>query len=360
MPKIPRRFSLITETASVLRQRIHEGEWSLRLPGEMELSTRLQVGRNTIRSALKLLEQEGLVVTRNGQRREIVALLPSSHVPRRAVLLMAKPENEYPPSTSAWIRETQSRLENQGWCFRLFIEPGLYRGNPSGQLRALVTGSPDTVWILHRSTPSMQRWFQEGDFPVVLAGSRHEGIELAQVEVDLRAVSRHAAGAFLARGHQRLAVLRPEGPFAGDAECVAGFRDAASRGEVVELRCKGGPGSVVTVLRQYLRDRHPATGLFILHPDHCLTALSFLLSEGVQVPGDLSVICRDDEPYLALIHPEPARYRHSTRTFGSKLAALVARATGEKPLTAPTSLVMPRAVGGGTLGPAPPVPKRNK
>lgn len=360
MPKIPRRLSLITETASVLRQRIHDGDWSLRLPGEVELSTHLQVGRNTIRGALKLLEQEGLLVTRNGQRREIVALPSSPHASRRAVLLMAKPENEYPPSTSAWIRVTQARLENQGWSFRLLIEPGLYRGNPLRQLRALVTGSPDTVWILHRSTPTMQRWFQESSFPVVLAGSRHEGIDLPQVEVDLRAVSRHAAGAFLARGHQRLAILRPEGPFAGDAECVAGFRDTASRIDVVELRSKGGPAGVVAVLRRHLLDRHPATGLFILHPDHCLTALSFLLSEGVHVPGDLSVICRDDEPYLALLHPEPARYRHSTRTFGSKLAALVVRATGEKPVAAPPSLVMPRAVGGATLGPAPPVLKRNR
>lgn len=360
MATIPRRLSLISETASVLRQRIHDGDWSLHLPGELDLSAHLQVGRNTIRSALKLLEQEGLVVTRNGQRREIVVLSSPTQPTRRAVLLMAKPENEYPPSTSGWIRETQSRLESQGWSFRSLVEPSLYRGNPASLLRSLVAGSPDTVWILHRSTPALQRWFQQSRQPAVLAGSRHEGIELPQVEVDLRAVSRHAAGAFLSRGHRRLALLRPDAPFAGDAECVAAFREAASRAEVVELRCKGGPAGVVTALRQHLRELDPATGLYILHPDHCLTSLGFLLSEGLRIPGDLSVICRDDEPYLALLHPEPARYRHSASIFGSKLAALVTRASNDQKARPPRSLVMPRAVSGATLAAAPPVPKRNR
>ena len=360
MPKSPRRVSLITETASVLRDRIREGDWSLHLPGELELSSHLQVGRNTIRSALKILEQEGLVVTRNGQRRVIVAHPSIDRGTHHAALLMAKPENEYPPSTSAWIRETQNRLENQGWIFRALIEPDLYRGNPASALRSLTAGSPNTVWILHRSTPAMQRWFQESPFPAILAGSRHEGIALPQVEVDLAAVSRHAAGALLSRGHQRLALLRPEAPYAGDAECAQAFREAAHRAEVVELRCKGGPTGVVSVLRQHLRKPRPATGLFVLHPDHCLTALSFLLKEGIDVPGDLSLICRDDEPYLALLHPEPARYRHSARTFGGRLAAIVTRAFRDPAATASRSLVLPRAVAGGTLGKAPPVPKRTR
>lgn len=359
MPKIPRRVSLITETASVLRDRIREGDWSLHLPGELELSTHLQVGRNTIRSALKILEQEGLIVTRNGQRREIAALPTSSRETRCAVLLMAKPENGYPPSTSEWIREAQNRLEIQGWNFRALIEPDLYRGNPASALRSLAATSPDAVWVLHRSTPAMQRWFQESPYPAVLAGSRHEGIALPQVEIDLRAVSRHAAGAFLSRGHRRLAVIRPDAPFAGDSECTAAFREAAARGEVVELRCKGGPAGVVSVLRQHLRARDRATALYILHPDHCVTALGFLLSEGLSIPGDLSVICRDDEPYLALLHPEPTRYRHSPRTFGGKLASLVLR-TAARIETGACALVMPRLVAGATLAAATPVLKRDR
>lgn len=359
MPKIPRRVSLIAETASVLRERIREGDWSLHLPGELELSAQLQVGRNTIRSALKILEQEGLVVTRNGQRREIADRPASARGTRRAVLLMAKPENEYPSSTSEWIREAQNRLESQGWDFRILVEPDLYRGNPAPALRSLTVGSPDTVWILHRSTPAMQRWFQESPCPAVLAGSRHEGISLPQVEIDLRAVSRHAAGAFLARGHERLALLRPDAPFAGDSECAAAFREAAARAEVLELRCKGGPAGVVSALRQHLRVRDRATALYILHPDHCVTAIGFVLSEGLSIPGDLSVICRDDEPYLALLHPEPTRYRHSPRTFGSKLASLVLRAAANLE-TGTCALVMPRLVAGATLAAPPTVLKRNR
>lgn len=359
MPRLPRRISLIDETAAALRQRIDEGDWCVHLPGEMELATLLQVGRNTVRAALQALENEGRLRTRNGLRREVVARPDTTAPERRAVLLMSKPENEFPPSTSAWVSEVRTRLENLAWNFRILVEPDLYRGKSDALLRALVAGSPASTWILHRSTPAIQRWFQERRQVAVLAGSRHKGILLPQVEVDLRAVSRHAAGRFLARGHERLAVLRPDGAFAGDAECVAAFREGAPRAQIVELRCRGGAPGVVEALRRHLRSRERATGLFVLHPDHCVTALSFLLSEGIRVPIDLSLICRDDEPYFSLLHPEPSRYRHNPRLFGAKLATLVSRADLRDSPAKRQALVMPRVVAGATLAGAP-VPEKNR
>ena len=337
MPNLPRRPSLIDETAAVLRQRLDEGEWTLRLPGEMELATLLQVGRNTVRSALRLLEDEGRLRTRNGLRRKIVSRRDSSEPGRHAILLMAKPENEFPPSTPAWIAEARTRLETLGWTFRVLVEPDAYRAQPAPLLRQLCSGRREAVWILHRSTPAMQRWFQERGPATVLAGSRHEGVLLPQVEVDLGAVSRHAAGRFLARGHRHLAVLRPEGPFAGDAECVAAFREGATRADVAELRCRNGSSGVVAALRQHLRTSPRATGLYVLHPDHCATALSYLQSEGLRIPAELSLICRDDAPYLELLHPEPSRYRHSPRAFASTRRVLL----------------MPRAIAGATLASVP-------
>ncbi len=277
---------------------------------------------------------------------------------RRAVLLMSKPENEFPPSTSAWIGELRSRLEVMGWTFHPLVEPGAYRAKPDRLLRALVAKSGETVWLLHRSTPLMQRWFQEEGLPTVLAGSRHEGIVLPQVEIDWRAVSRHAAGRFLARGHRRLAVLRPDGPFAGDAECLAAFRDGAARAEVAELRCKSGTAGVVAALHRHWRGPQRATGLYVLHPDHCLTTLSFLLGESIRIPRDLSLICRDDEPYLSHLHPEPSRYRHSPRSFAAKLATLATR-PNLREKGAEQVLLMPRAVAGSTLAP-PPVPEKDR
>ena len=359
MPSLPRRHSLVEETAAVLRQRLEEGEWTAFLPGEMELAALLRVGRNTVRSAIRLLETEGRLRTRNGVRREIITVTGRKPTGRCAILLLARPENEYPPSTSAWITETRARLENLGWSLRILVEPGAYRSKPSRLLRSLTSGLSGTVWILHRSTPLMQQWFQDQHLPTVLAGSRHEGIHLPQVEVDLRAVSRHAAGRFVARGHQALAVLRPEGPFAGDAECLAAFQEGARGASVSDLRFRGGTTGVVETLHRTMARGDFPTGLYILHAEAFATALTLLQHEGVRIPGQVSLVCREDEPYLAVLHPEPSRYQHSPRVFAARLASLVVRPDLARSRSGPSSLVMPRAVEGATLA-APPIPKRNR
>ena len=353
MKPLPRRHSLIAETAAVLRQRFDEGEWSLHLPGEMELAALLQVGRNTLRSALAIMEGEGRLLTSKGSRRRVVSLSKNVPAGKRAVLLMAKPEREFPPSTAQWIEGTRARLESEGWTFRVSIEPEIYRGDPELRLKALTNTLPGTIWILHRSTPAMQRWFQDRGERTILAGSRHEGMLLPQVEIDYRAVSRHAAGRFLSRGHQRLAILRPEGLFAGDAECVAAFREGAGRADVIELRSRPGTIGVTEALRPITRRPHSVTGLYVLHADHCVTALTFLQQKGISIPGDLSLICREDAPYLELLCPEPARYRHRTTTFSSRLASLVMRYDDKTAGKRRPALIMPSAIDGATLAASP-------
>lgn len=358
-PHVPQRISLIDQTAAVLRHRIERGEWSAHLPGEIELAGLLQVGRNTVRAAIRVLESDGLLKTTNGNRRQIVRKRArSSPSVRSAVLLMARSLHEYPPSTALWIAAARARLEGQGWQFRTLVEPMAYRSAPSALLKTLTQSKPGAVWVLHRSTPQMQRWFQANESRVVLAGSRHEGITLPQVETDLRAASRHAAGQFIARKHRSLAVLRLDEALAGDDESVAAFREGAGAASVVELRCRNDAAGVIAALRRLLRSTSVPTGLYVLHPEHCVTALTFLQSQGVAVPGQMSLICREDEAYLRLLCPEPTRYQRSAKAFATKLASLVEHCgKGLKPRQ-PRHLIMPSSIPAATLTLAP-VPKKN-
>jgi DNA-binding FadR family transcriptional regulator len=66
----PERQPLRTEELfEVLRARILSDEWKAgtRLPGERELAERYDTNRNTLREALRRLEQAGLVTVRHGQ-----------------------------------------------------------------------------------------------------------------------------------------------------------------------------------------------------------------------------------------------------------------------------------------------------
>lgn len=59
--------SLVSQTANVLRRYINEQfAGGGKLPGEHELSERLGVNRGTLRGALKLLEQDGLITRKQG------------------------------------------------------------------------------------------------------------------------------------------------------------------------------------------------------------------------------------------------------------------------------------------------------
>lgn len=353
-PLLPRQIPLPDQAAAALRERLAQGEWGLRLPGEKDLAALLHVGRNTIRAALAILEGEGLVRTTNGTRRTIARKRSRARVQvRRAVLLMSGPESGFPPSTARWIQGARSRLETLGWRFRIVVEPEAYRRSPATLLQSLTAGWPDALWILHRSTAAMQRWFQDRQARVVLAGSRHHGITLPHVDTDFRAASRHAAGRLRARGHRVLAVLRMKAPTAGDDECVSSFREALPEAEVTELRCQNNPASVVRTLNGVLHRPVPPTALYVLHPEHCVTAMSFLMHRGIAIPAHMSVICRDDEPYLALLKPEPTRYRRSADAFASRLAALVTECDRGLRRKGNSDLIMPASVEGETIAGAP-------
>ena len=53
------------QTLEVVREGIAAGLWKNQLPGERELSRRLQVSRPTLRTALKLLDRVGCGIERH-------------------------------------------------------------------------------------------------------------------------------------------------------------------------------------------------------------------------------------------------------------------------------------------------------
>ncbi|MEQ1748276.1 MAG: substrate-binding domain-containing protein [Prosthecobacter sp.] len=359
-PPIPQRISLVDQTVAALRQSLMQHEFTDRLPGESELAGRLHVSRNTVRAALTVLENEGCLRRANGVRREIVNLypLPRTKV-RRIILVMERTKNDFPPSTAQWIESLASRMSSEGWRFQIQVEPNTYRSRPAGILRSMTASLPGSIWVLHRSTPAMQQWFQDGAHKVILAGARHEGIHLPRVEADWRAASHHAAGRFLRRGHRRLAILRPDKALAGDEESVEAFKQAADSVPVMDIRCGGGAAGVVTALKSMLQLVHRPTGVYVLHADQCVTVLTFLQQQGFVVPAAISLICRDDESYLALLRPEPTRYRRSASVFAAKLGNLIRETEKGAAIKGKGHLIMPTAIEGATLA-SPPVLKKDR
>lgn len=361
LPRIPRRVSLPVEVAACLRERIQCGEWGPRLPGEQELALALQVGRNTIRAALAALENEGMLRTSLGRRRELVTpVKPSSTTTERvAVMLMPSPWQTLQPSTLLWMDALRSRLLGAGWSLQMVVHAAAYRRTSTATLETLVAQHRSAVWILYRTTARMQRWFEKEKVSTVVAGTCHADVALPQVDTDFRATSRHAAARLVGLGHRRLAVLAPTVSYAGDDESLAGLREGAGDATLQVLRCEESTASVMKALRLMLTAAERPTALFVFQAGHAATALTFLTQQGVQVPAEVSLLSRDHEPFLKHLVPEPARYERPPEVFAKKLAHLITALGDGVPPKRAQHLLMPAFVRGETLG-RPPVLRKNR
>ncbi|HEY9250657.1 MAG TPA: GntR family transcriptional regulator, partial [Rariglobus sp.] len=211
MTLIPQN-SLGARTAERLKTMIADGLWTGWLPGERSLSRTLQVGHATLRAALAQLRHEGVVESHHGVGNRIVALPESAGtslpLPASVGLLIPETVRHLRPF-SLWLDDFRDHLIQAGWRLKLYADARHYRAGPDKSLQRLVAQNHHDCWVLVLSSPAMQHWFETSGPPCILAGSCHGGINLPSVDVDHRAVSRHAAGVLLRAGHRHLALFNP-------------------------------------------------------------------------------------------------------------------------------------------------------
>ncbi|MGH8020834.1 MAG: GntR family transcriptional regulator [Opitutaceae bacterium] len=200
---LPRRESLVSQTAAILRQELERGTWREWLPGERVLCDTLQISRNTLRSALALLQADGQVQPVHGSGNRILtrtvrkARRPKS---RDVGLLTPDPLESLRPTLTLWIDELRALLAEQGCQLHVFHGRQYFRANPGQALTKLTSQHPHGCWVLALSNESTQRWFEKNVARCIVAGSVHPGLHLPYRDLDHRAMCRHAAGTLLRVG----------------------------------------------------------------------------------------------------------------------------------------------------------------
>lgn len=334
-PQIPQRNSLVGETVRLLREAIAMGKWQDVLPGERRLCVEWRISRPTLRAALSTLAAEGLVTLAQGKatRVHIPDGLSGKSTEEAASLTIAllspDPLHAMPPFVLLWLDELRGQLAAAGHLLQVHVGKSWYRGrNPDRALAALASQTAAAGWVLYRSTEGMQRWFEHRQVPCVIVGTPFANIRLPSVDRDYRAVCRHAAGALVARGRLRLALLIQEPKFAGDRESEAGFAEglkAASKATVSGFiqRHDGSREGILRALEALLSSRMRPTALIIARSACALTACTALQQRGIRIPQDMAVICRDDDLYLDEIVPSISRYSVPPSIFAKKIFRLM-------------------------------------
>ncbi|HEU5081239.1 MAG TPA: LacI family DNA-binding transcriptional regulator [Opitutaceae bacterium] len=358
---LPQRFnSLPNQVAGLLRDEIDRGAWTEWLPGERALTSTLQVSRKTLRKALVQLRGEGLISSEHGLGNRIVPrgkrTSASSHQDASIVaLLTPEPLEQMRPYTSLWVNHLKTLLGEKGIRLRAFDGQKYFSRHPENALARLVSQSPAACWLLANATEATQRWFPEKRIRCVLAGSCHPGVDLPQADLDHYALCRHAAGVLLSAGHRRVALLNGRTGRAGDAESEAGFiagvRESPHSDAVpLVVHHEYSPASLSRALNRLLEISQPPTALLVSNAASYLTVISVLAQRGLRVPRDVSVISRDDEPFLSALVPTPGRYSVSPNAFAKKLLRPIMQVISGEAIMPRKTLILPQYVKGGSLG----------
>ena len=93
MTRLPKKISLVAQTAVAIREAISLAHWKSWLPGEHELCGHLHASRRTIRAALEQFSQNGILKCPQGKRREIADVQNRPRMPssKSVVVLLPVP-----------------------------------------------------------------------------------------------------------------------------------------------------------------------------------------------------------------------------------------------------------------------------
>jgi len=358
---IPQRHSLVGQTVACLQSAIAAGQWREWLPAERALCELLQVSRSTLRRALAQLQRDGAIRAEHGAGNRILpraARTRGPHRPGAVALLAPDPIERLRPTQTLWIDELRAMLAERGGRLHVVHGRQYFRAHPAAALEKLVRQQPHTCWILLLAGGACQQWFAQRNVPCLVAGTCPDDLDLPFRDLDYHAVCRHAAGVLLGLGHRRLAFMRVETPLGGDLASEDGFF-AGVRGshhaDATAALClhDGTAAGIVTALKRLMAPPTPPTGLLVANAVHNLAVMGALAQLGWRVPQQVSVISRDEDPFLSFVVPEPARYVASPRAYARSLLQPVLELLEGGAVNQRAVRLMPQFVRGASIGPAP-------
>ena len=360
--RLPQRQSLVAQTVAFLTAQIDKGGWREWLPSERALCELLQVSRNTLRSALAQMKTEGRVRPVHGAGNQILAAPGGRSTPPRSrdvALLTPEPIERLRPMQSLWIDDMRALLSERGVRLRVFHGHHYYAVNPGAALQKLVGRNPHGCWILMLANETVQRWFGKIGVPCIVAGSTYPGLDLPFRDLDHRAMCRHAAGVFLGLGHRRLVMLTQRSRRAGDLESEAGFLEAVKQSrhpdaESLVVHHDETVAGVAQAVRRIVKLQPAATAWLVIHPHFYLAVASRLARAGVQIPEEISLISRDDDPFLSFVVPAPARYVVGPHLLAKSLLRPVLDLLDGNPVTQRGNRIMPEFFRGESIAAAVP------
>jgi DNA-binding LacI/PurR family transcriptional regulator len=360
MIRLPKRNSLVHETASTLKQWIVCGMLKDVLPGELDLKERLRVGRDTVRLALQVLASEGWLepAGQGRQRRIRMAKLPrlrkSADAGLPVTFLSPYPMDQ--GQTLAELEDTRKQLNELGRDLQ-YVSPDIFRlKEPENQLENLIQSHPSAAWVLYASSYPVQNWFARQGLPALVHGWPYPGVNLPYVTKDWEPAAFHAGLQFIRHGHRNIGMFEFVERGAGAILIENGLRRALATANGAKLSLFKDERTPESIARAYesafhLKDR--PTAMVLTSSNHLLTSLSWLVSKGICVPDDVSLAVLPYDIWYSEFYPPVCHYKLNTKSFSHGLADRVLELVEYGRVIRKSLEVPVEFVPGATIGPAP-------
>lgn len=298
------RLSIAELTAGHLREGLRAGRWRHALPGVARLAVELDVSRDTVRSALRLLESEGLLGARGlGRSRAVTDQGPRRQRLRVGILLHdTLPEEQ--SKIAQMLLQVQRDLDVKDQEVFFLPKTQVQLHHDVGRITRMLGENPADAWIVVAGSQELLEWSAAQATPCFALFGRVEGLPLASTGPDKLPAFLAATRRLLELGHRQIVFIVRHArrqPTLGRAE----------RAFLDELNSHGiptGPYNLpdweetpegFLILLESLFRRTPPTAMIINETAQFIATMEFLARRRIHVPEQVSLVATGDDPAFA-------------------------------------------------------------
>lgn len=352
-----KRRSIIEQSADLLRESLRKGILSGRLPGVVKLAEEAGVSKLTMRAALRLLEDEGLVqLSENGYSRVAVSTKASPQKTLRIGILLAEPLREEIAQFQQLIIEVQHHLEGMGFEAFIYKEDLRSLKHDISRIRATLAKNPANACLVVAGSRQVLEWFAEQPLPCLAIFGRAGRLPIARVGPRKSSAILEGVRKLIELGHRRIVFLTrkerrvPElGTF--ELEFLAELEEHGIETSSYNLPdWEESPAGFHKLLGELFRVT-PPTAMIFDEVSMCVAAQQFFTQHRIQVPEQVSIMTTDYDPVFYWCSPPVTHVRWQNepiiRRIGRWVSGVKLGRVDTKQASDPAEFIL-----GGTIGSA--------